>query len=273
MIISNANGEDHAQAIDSLLEEAEEIIIAVAFLKKGGAEHLAPMLEKRLAVGATAELFVGTDFFLTEPIALEHLLRVKTRFPSCSVMIADRAAATFHPKVYSSRCGENWRSLFGSANLTKGALRSNEELSLVVDHAKGDALTTALKKTFDRYREWARFQPLDPLVLQQYSSLHRIDRREREKYEKARDKAFPDGFDLRVIDEWHRLYLADPATAAAQAARRRNRAQALRLQSTIASLAGRTIDGAARKAAKEGLGDLMGSAGGRHLWSSDSIYR
>jgi hypothetical protein len=161
----------------------------------------------------------------------------------------------------------------GSANLTGGALRSNEELSLLVDHAAADAVTTQLAKAFDRYRSWKRFQALDPLVLLQYGSLHEIDRRERERYEKARDSEIPDGFDLRGIDEWHRRYLADPATAAAQAARRRNRAQALTLQRSIAALASSEIDAAARKLVKHGLGDLMGSAGGRRLWNSGSIFR
>lgn len=273
MIISNTDGRNHADAIEALLAGAEEIVIAVAFLKKGGANHLAPMLEERLAAGATVELFVGTDFFLTEPSALERLLKVKTRCPSCSVMIADRAPATFHPKVYCARRGKDWRSLVGSANLTGGAIRSNEELSILVDHAEADALTTQLAKTFDRYRSWKRFQALDRLALQQYSSLHEIDRRERERYEKARDREIPNGFDLRGIDEWHRRYLADPATAAAQAARRRSQARALTLQRSIAALASGELDAAARKAVKDGLGDLMGSAGGSHLWSSGSIFR
>ena len=273
MIISNADGKNHAKVIEALLEGAEEIVIAVAFLKKGGADHLAPMLEKRLAAGGTVELFVGTDFFLTEPAALGRLLKIKTHFPSCSVMIADRAPATFHPKVYCSRRGKGWRSLVGSANLTGGALRSNEELSILVDHTAADAVTRQLSKTFDRYRNSKRFQALDHLVLQQYDALHEIDRRERERYEKARDWAIPDSFDLRGIDEWHRRYLADPATATAQAARRRNRARALTLQRSIAALASGEIDASARKAVKDGLGDLMGSAGGRHLWSSGSIYR
>ncbi|HEY0012123.1 MAG TPA: phospholipase D-like domain-containing protein [Allosphingosinicella sp.] len=273
MIISNADGKNHTDTIEGLLEGAEEIVIAVAFLKKGGANHLAPMLEKRLAAGATVELFVGTDFFLTEPAALERLLKITTDYASCTVMIADRSPATFHPKVYCSRRDQDWRSLVGSANLTGGALRSNEELSLLIEHAAGDAVTTQLAKTFNRYRSWKRFQALDCLVLQQYSSLHEVDRRERERYETARDRKIPDGFDLRGIDEWHRRYLADPATAAAQATRRRNRARAVTLQRSISALARGEVDAAARKAVKEGLGDLMGSAGGRHLWSSGSIFR
>ena len=273
MLISNADGADHARAIAELIDGADAIIIAVAFLKKGGADHIAPLLKKRLATGATVELFVGTDFFLTEPDALERLLELGRPHPACGVMVADRSPATFHPKIYSARRGDRWRSVIGSANLTRGALRSNEELSLRVDHAAGDALTGQLAETFKRYRDWKRFQKLDPLVLQQYRSAHEIDRRERAKYEKARDRALPEGFDLRVIADWHTRYLADPGTAAARALRRQSRAKALKLQRSIAALADDPINGAARKALRQGLGDLMGSSGGQHLWGSSNIPR
>lgn len=273
MLISNADGADHAGAITELIDGADAIVIAVAFLKKGGADHVAPILEKRLAAGATVELFVGTDFFLTEPDALERLLELGRRHPACGVMVADRSPATFHPKIYSARRGDRWRSIIGSANFTRGALRSNEELSVRVDHAAGDALTEQLSETFERYRDWKRFQKLDPLLLLQYRSAYEIDRRERAKYEKARDRALPEGFDLRVIENWHTRYLADPATAQAKALRRQSRAKALRLQKSIAALADDPIDGAARKALRQGLGDLMGSSGGQHLWGSGNIPR
>lgn len=149
----------------------------------------------------------------------------------------------------------------------------NEELSILLDHAATDAVTTELTRTFTRYRSCNRFQVLDALVLQQYGSIYEIDLRERKRYEKARDSEIPGCFDLRGIDEWHRRYLNDPTTADAQATRRRNRAQALRLQRSMAALTKRAIDASARKTVKGGLCDLMGSAGGKHLWSSGSIYR
>jgi HKD family nuclease len=130
MLISNADGAYHAGAITELIDGADAIVIAVAFLKKGGADHIAPILEKRLASGARVELFVGTDFFLTEPDALERLLKLGRRHLACDVMVADRSPATFHPKIYSARRGDRWSSVIGSANLTRGALRSIEELSI-----------------------------------------------------------------------------------------------------------------------------------------------
>ena len=273
MLISNSAGANHAGVIADILENSDAIVIAVAFLKKGGADHIVPIIEKRLAAGAKVEIFVGTDFFITEPAALERLLNVCRRHPACAVLMANRAQATFHPKIYSARRGDRWRSVIGSANLTRGALQSNEEVSLLVEHAAGDVVTRQLAETFERYRRWRRFQKLDALVLLQYSSAHDIDRRERAKYERARDKALPLGFDLRLIEQWHNRYRADPKTPAAQALRQRSRSKALRLQKSIAALADHPVNGFAREALRQGLGDLMGSSGGKHFWGSSNIPR
>ena len=232
-----------------------------------------PLLEKRLAAGATVALYIGTDFFHTDPCALERLLRLKQRHASCIVLVAARASATFHPKLYTARKRGTHRSLIGSANLTAGALGANEELSVCVTHAADDPITQGVESTFERYRKWPRLQELDPLLLQQYASDHAIDRRERQKYEKARDAALPKGIDLRVIADWYQRYLADPEAVALLATRKRSRPTAFRLQRSVAALNDAQITHGARATFRAGLGDLMGSAGGAHLWGSGSIFR
>ncbi|TIL85734.1 MAG: NgoFVII family restriction endonuclease, partial [Mesorhizobium sp.] len=59
------------------MEGAEQISIAVAFLKEGGARIIGLLLEARLKQGAKIEAFLGTDFYITEPKALAHLLAIK----------------------------------------------------------------------------------------------------------------------------------------------------------------------------------------------------
>lgn len=273
VLVSNANSPDHAATIRDLFEGAEDIRIAVAFLKRGGAEFIVPILERQLVAGANVEVFVGTDFFHTDPCALKKLLTLKQRHTACMIRVADRASATFHPKIYAARAGETYRSLIGSANMTGGALENNEEVSFCVVHVPGDAITRGLEATFERYRKWTRLQELDSLVLQQYSSDHAIDKRERDKYEKARDAALPAGIDLRFISGWYQRYLADPKAMFDLAARKRARAKALRLQRAIAALNDRPITQKAKAELREGLGDLMGSSGGAHLWGSSNIPR
>ena len=168
-----------------MFDGADSIRIAVAFLTKSGAEFIFPMLEERIADGATVEIFVGTDFFHTDPWALEELWKLKSENPRCTAFVAAQAAGTFHPKIYSVRKGSLFHSLVGSANLTGGALGKNEELSLCVTHTEGDELTNRLDATFNRYRCWDRFQPLETLLLLQYSTAHAVDKRERAKYKKS----------------------------------------------------------------------------------------
>lgn len=273
VLVSNASMPGHAASIRDLFDGAEDIKIAVAFLKRRGADFIVPILGKQLRAGANVEVFVGTDFFHTDPCALEELLTLKQRHTACMIRVADRAPATFHPKIFAARAGATCRSLIGSANMTGGALDKNEELSLCVTHALDDTIGKSIEATFERYRKWSRLQELDPLLLQQYSSDHAIDKRERDKYEKARDAALPAGIDLRVISDWHRLYLANPKAMSDLAARRRSRAKALRLQRAIAALSDGPTTQRAKAQLRDGLGDLMGSSGGAHLWGSANIPR
>lgn len=270
MLVANTGKADHSKFITDIIKDADEIIIAVAFLKRAGAELIAPLLEKRLGAGADVELFVGTDFFLTEPVALEILLALKERYTACKIHLADRGSATFHPKAYVSRRKDQYRSLIGSANLTGGALSTNEELSLYVDHGAGDILTSQLTATFARYRKSSHFQDLDSLTLEQYASSHTIDVRERKKYETARDNALPSAFDLRVIEKWYRLYRADAKAMSDLAERKQRRVKALRVQRAIADLAGTPFK---LETFQAHLRDLMTNNGGRHLWVSSDIHR
>lgn len=161
MLVTNTGGTDHATRITEIIRDADEIKIAIAFLKQGAAQRLAPILARRLEDGAVVELFVGTDFFLTEPKALELLLPLNEHYLQCGIFVADQARSTFHPKLYFARSGEYVRALVGSANMTSGGLETNEEVSLLVDCTRGDALADDFDRTFARYRDWNRFQDLD----------------------------------------------------------------------------------------------------------------
>ena len=273
ILTSNEDIFGHAASLRHMFDGADDIKIAVAFFKKRGAEFILTMLADRIAVGATVELFVGTDFFHTDPWALEELWKLTMENAGCTAFVAARAAATFHPKIYSVRKGNVFHSLVGSANLTGGALGKNEELSLCVTHAADDELTKRLEATFDRYRCWDRLQPLETLLLQQYSAAHAVDKRERAKYEKARDAALPSAFDLGTIARWHKHYLASAKAMSDLASRKKSRGKALRLQRKIAALNEGPITQKAREALRAGLGDLIGSAGGDHLWGSSNITR
>ncbi|TJW72766.1 MAG: hypothetical protein E5X43_31130, partial [Mesorhizobium sp.] len=99
-LIQNKASDDHRTAVAHVLEGAEQISIAVAFLKEGGARIIGLLLEARLKQGAKIEAFLGTDFYITEPKALAHLLAIKKRFGAFEMFLANGKTATFHPKSY-----------------------------------------------------------------------------------------------------------------------------------------------------------------------------
>jgi HKD family nuclease len=125
------NAED--QTIGCVLEQsapnALSIQIAVAFLSKTGWSMVRSWLQKSLERGCQVELFVGTDFYQTDPSALraaEELLRNK---PNSGLWIyKQNLQSVFHPKIYLFRGEREIAIVLGSANLTAGGLRENREI-------------------------------------------------------------------------------------------------------------------------------------------------
>jgi HKD family nuclease len=274
-LVNNGHGDNHGTALARVLEEAGRISVAVAFLIYGGAKIIGPLLETRLKAGATVEAFVGTDFYITEPKALTHLLAIAKRFEGFEIFLAGRAKSSFHPKLYVGRTRTQVRCLVGSANLTGGAMATNEETSLQVTVEPNEVLSTDLDATFTRYRGDDRFQELDDLVLGQYASRHKQAERLRRKLEKELETSQTSQFDLRRLDEYHGQYLADDDLSEALERRREDRSEALKVQRSIARLSGTSRPSKAAKAAfSESFGDLISSKGQyRHLWHSGDIHR
>jgi HKD family nuclease len=79
------DGAGHRAAIRDVFKSANEALIAVAFLKKGGATFLCGELRARLKAGARARVFIGTDFYLTEPDALQTLLDLADEYDRLEV--------------------------------------------------------------------------------------------------------------------------------------------------------------------------------------------
>lgn len=274
-LITNGNAGGHREALASVFADADRITMSVAFLKDGGAAFIEPLLEARLKNGAIVEAFIGTDFFVTEPKALQRLLELQSAWDLFTVFVGNQQRSTFHPKTYVGRRAEGVRCLVGSANLTGGALEGNDELSVLTEVNAGDALSQELEAAFATFRDGGRFQRLDRLVLEQYASRFAIADRWKRKAEKAIQDEIEEAFDLRTLDDhWSRFQL-DPDALEDLRQRRIDRNEALRRQKAICGLAvkGR-LSSATAEAFTENLRDLMSSADGRpHLWHSDAIYR
>ena len=114
--------------LNGLFENAEEIIICVAFLKLSGLKSIIEKLNSKLGY---CTFFIGTDFYLTEPDAL-LLLHKQGHL----VYITKQEKITFHPKLYYFKSIDSIQLITGSANITSGGLESNFEVSSLLEFIK-----------------------------------------------------------------------------------------------------------------------------------------
>jgi HKD family nuclease len=89
---------------------------------------------------------IGTHFYQTDPDVLDEFMG------SSQVRFILQPDGVFHPKVFAFWSGSCWEILIGSANLTRGALKANTELSIVITHHDGHpTLLDEVLTTIDGY--------------------------------------------------------------------------------------------------------------------------
>lgn len=275
-LVSNESPNDHRAALEELLRTATSIKLAVAFLKTKGLEKLSPLLEARLKAGAEVDIFVGRDFCLTEPAALETLEKLSTRYPTLKVLAAKaEARSTFHPKLYLGVGPEKAILLVGSANLTGGALATNHEISVLSTLELSDALLLEVKAIFASYRRSDRFEVLDSAVLAQYRLLFKKAQDARRQIEKDLAASATALFDLTRLNALHAEFLEDRQEMNALHKRQRDRKTALAVQRTIAKMVTLPkLSRSDRDAFETHFRNLITSGDGHdHLWHSGDIHR
>lgn len=139
-------------AIYDLTTEPTNVYIAVAFFTE------ADVIESLIAKGCCVRLIVRLGF-PTNPSALQRLLdneKVEIRFFT---------SHSFHPKVYIF--GDRV-ALVGSANLTRAAIVTNQEV--VVSIASEDARFNELAVLFSDY--WSQAKVLTEVALKEYAGIY-----------------------------------------------------------------------------------------------------
>ncbi|WP_022677442.1 phospholipase D family protein [Novosphingobium sp. B-7] len=267
---------DHLKALEEIIDRANNISVAVAFLKSKGLGRIIGTLTQRLDAGAEVEIFVGTDFCQTEPMALKELLKLSKRYLKFTVWAAKPdARSTFHPKTYLGVNGKVARVMVGSANLTGGALSGNEEISLVWEVGLDQPLLADLKDVFENYRTNGRCEELDDIVLEQYRRRFKITEDAKKRVEKEIEASDSGFFDIAKLQSLHNEFSQDPLEVRALEKRRQDRRAALSVQRRIAAMS------AIEKLSKEDRAnfitlfrDLITSGDGHHhLWHSGDIHR
>lgn len=143
-----------ACVIKDAFSSAKEVKIAVAFLKWSGIKVIEKNLNSFLDNNGKLKIIVGLDFFTTEPAAIQYFLDLKEKGNNVEIRCyhirkPKNEAIAFHPKLYLFESGENYVTVIGSSNLTKGGLCNNVELNTVFTEEKAEHYTTA-KGIFDK---------------------------------------------------------------------------------------------------------------------------
>jgi hypothetical protein len=140
-------------AIERLGADGCNVYIAVAFFTESG------VVESLIANGCHVRLVFRLGF-PTNPSALQKLMGLP------NVEIRYFTGHSFHPKIYIF--GEK-TALVGSANLTRAALLSNQEVVVAVD--SNDQRLTEIATLFSGY--WSEAKVLDQATLTEYTSIFR----------------------------------------------------------------------------------------------------
>jgi len=126
-----AEEETFERRIKQRISSCKESILATAFFTWGAFEALRDVLLESLQSGATFFFLIGRYDFITEPRAVEALIRLSKQYPATMRVFFD-SEFTFHFKLATFRVGVKKIIIIGSSNLTPKGLGSVGEDNLEI---------------------------------------------------------------------------------------------------------------------------------------------
>ncbi len=135
-VIDNAN-HPLGEILNRELLIANEFHAASAFFNSGGLDIIKPGIERILENNGSVHIVHGADFRITDSMAIQGLVELKTRYQNMSYFVhCDWWMATrhsFHPKLYiATPDHQKYCAIIGSSNLTRGGMSENIEVNTVI---------------------------------------------------------------------------------------------------------------------------------------------
>ncbi|MBT2582818.1 DEAD/DEAH box helicase family protein [Planococcus sp. ISL-109] len=155
--------------LQRLSKEAMEIHWITAFAMQSGVRIVAPFLKETADRGVPVKLLIGDYLFVTQPEALELLLE---ELPSAEIRLWKSGGASFHPKSYLFRGEETSHLIVGSSNLSKSALTTGVEWSLIAPTSVDEAIFDEAVEQFHTHFYAGQTMPLNAETLREYRELH-----------------------------------------------------------------------------------------------------
>lgn len=127
--------------INQELRSANNVQIAVAFLKYTGVKVIENSLRQCLDNSGNVEMIAGLDFKTTDPQSIHYFINLKKEYPKVKFYCfgdkgENKTNIVFHPKIYLFEKGRETTGIVGSTNLTRGGLVSNFEVNTIFKETK-----------------------------------------------------------------------------------------------------------------------------------------
>jgi len=145
--------------LSRLIKKYPNISFAVAWATSGTDAFTQLLANKHKITKAV----IGTHFYQTHPDVLDSFT------DSATVKFMLQPTGVFHPKVYVFWDDKGFEAVIGSANLTKGALNTNAEVSTLITHEDSPSLKDELLKVIDGY--WTAAKRVDQAEAQRYRNI------------------------------------------------------------------------------------------------------
>ena len=127
--------------INQEMQSANNVQIAVAFLKYTGVKVIEKSMRQCLDSGGSFEIIAGLDFKTTDSQALKYFINLKKEYPKVNFYCfgdrkENKTDIVFHPKIYLFEKEKETTGIVGSANITRGGLMTNFEVNTVFKETK-----------------------------------------------------------------------------------------------------------------------------------------
>lgn len=172
-ILNNlTDAQSHINELCDCLKTFKKAYISVAFLKMSGLNLIIDTLKIFLSKNGELNIIAGQNFGLTDPEALTKLLNLLKNYPSSKLYLykAVSGDSIFHPKMYLFKTDERCKIILGSANMTKGGISSNNEISISFECKPNSDIWKQSKSTFDNYI--SNSTPVTLLAIAQYRHFY-----------------------------------------------------------------------------------------------------
>lgn len=269
-LLYNNKKKNHLDYILNYFEVADEVWLATAFFKMSGLKLLLPVIKKHIEANKPINVIIGQNFGLTEPQALRTIFNLFEKKANANLFLdkAEDKTTVFHPKLFLFKNNDRGIIISGSANITKGGLTTNQEVSLVSNTKSSSEDWKAAIKYFKSITSKDNASLLNLMLINRYEDYYKKQlkaRKDQKATPEKRDSEY--SFDYKKLKKRLTKYRTTKSKADFKQ-REKDYKEAKKLLNEIANSNRLT-----QNRFEDIIDTLVGKQGQRALWKSGSLYR